>query len=491
MHETRREELHQDTRTMQTTLDLRPGLLPSMANIQSRLKLTSQELQLLCCGLLALLPYLYAVRLGDLRENTPAFLGAFFASFIFYGLACGLAVRMTRLSSGALWGVFTLGAIMLGLLLFTPPTLSDDMYRYIWDGRVQAQGISPYLYSPDSDELRGLRDGTIWPDINRKSAVTIYPPVAEMIFAALWRLWPDNVRWFQGVMSAGALLGGYLLLKLLQELQLPTSRLVIYLWSPLLIYETAHSAHLEGLVLPLLVLAWWMGLRNQPGLSGLILGLATGIKLYPAFLFPALWRRDKPAAWRYPTAFFGVLIIAYLPYWLSSRAGVLGFLPKYIRDLFNVPPHIQLLHTLLKLAEVDWRSWTPLLGLLILGLLGVLMLVRPPKDALSTLRRSAWIIAAYTLISQNLFSWYMLWILPLIAVFLWPPGESHLRAWTGWWLFCGLVGLSYSFFASWKPIPAAIWGQYLPLYLFLLVDLAQKTPKVRSLLWKKPSLPTF
>jgi len=455
--------------------------------IQARSFPNIREALLVLCGVLALLPYLFVLRLGNMRDNIPAFFGAFFTSFVFYALACALAVRLPVLSRGTMLAIFTLGAAMMGTMLFTSPSLSDDMYRYVWDGRVQAQGISPYLLPPDAEELRELRDSAIWSNINRKSAVTIYPPVAEMIFAGLWRLWPDNVSWFQGVMAAGGLLGGYLLLGLLKMLQQSNARLVIYLWSPLLIYETAHSAHLEGLVLPLLVLAWWMSVRGRSGLSGVFLGLATGLKLYPAFLFPALWQRDKPGGWRYPAAFFGVLILTYLPYWLSSSVKVIGFLPSYLRELFNVPPHILLLHTLLRLAEVNWRSWAPLLGLLVLGFLGIGMLARPSKEALGTLRRSAWIIASYSLLSQNQFSWYMLWLLPLLAVLLWRPGEPRLNGWTGWWLFCGLVGLSYSFFISWTPMPVAIWGQYLPLYLCLLYDSVREKPWLRALLWKKSS----
>jgi hypothetical protein len=63
----------------------------------------------------------------------------------------------------------------------------------------------------------------------------------------------------------------------------------------------------------------------------------------------------------------------------------------------------------------------------------------------------------------------MLWLLPLLALFIRPGRLLGLRAdaWTGWWLFCGLVALSYTFFLGWKPVPAAIWAQYLPLYAFL------------------------
>jgi hypothetical protein len=84
-----------------------------------------------------------------------------------------------------------------------PPTTSDDLYRYSWDGRVQAAGIDPYAHSPAAGSVAGLREGWLWPDpagcaalyrpvgctrINRPAARTIYPPVAEAWFAAVYRI---------------------------------------------------------------------------------------------------------------------------------------------------------------------------------------------------------------------------------------------------------------------------------------------------------------
>lgn len=449
----------------------------------------TKEAILLVLGLFALLPYFYALWLGDLREATTPFLIGYSLSFLFYALACILAIRLGDLSRTALVAVIALSAVMLAILLFTPPTLSDDMYRYIWDGRVQAQGVSPYLYAPNSPELRSLRDPQIWLSINRKSAVTIYPPLTEMIFALLWRIWPDNVRWFQLVMAAGALLGGLFLLKLFQALQIPTSRLVIYLWSPLLIYETAHSAHLDGLLLPLLVAAWWARSRDKDGFSGLLLGLAAAIKLYPAILFPALWRpRHRHGRWSFPLTFFGVIALSYIPYLVSSGSKVIGFLPRYLRELFNRPPHIRLIQALFKQLELDWRSATVWLSFILIIILGLWMLARQDQDSTGFLNRSAWIIGTYSMLSQNLFSWYMLWLLPLAAIFLFRPGDHPFNAWTGWWLFCGLVALSYTFFLDWIEVPWSIWAQYLPLYLFLAVHLFNKTSWIRIFKWKESGI---
>ena len=112
------------------------------------------------------------------------------------------------------------------------------------------------------------------------------------------------------------------------------------------------------------------------------------------------------------------------------------------------------------------------LTLAVLAIMSLVMVLRPAPDGETALRRCGWLIGAFTLLTQNLFSWYMLWMLPLVALFVRPGRLFGLRAggWTGWWLFCGLVGLSYSFFIRWRPVPAALWLQFLPLYGLLLWD---------------------
>ena len=115
-----------------------------------------------------------------------------------------------------------------------------------------------------------------------KTHVTVYPPGAELVFAALWRIRPDSVRWLQIVMAAADVLAGALLAVLLRALGQPVQRVLIYLWSPLVIFETAHSAHVDALVLPLLVGAWLMRVKGRDGWTGALLGAATALKLYPA-----------------------------------------------------------------------------------------------------------------------------------------------------------------------------------------------------------------
>ena len=217
----------------------------------------------LLLGVVSLLPYAYLLQFESLREHTVEFEYAFFAAFGLYVLATIRVLHQQQTSRWTLAWIFLVAALLEGTQLMMRPTLSDDMYRYVWDGRIQWQGISPYAYPPSATELAKFRDRQIWPSINRKDAVTVYPPAAEALYALLWRIWPDNVRGFQFAMGLGGLAAGWLVVRLLLALNCNPAWVLIYLWSPLLIFETAHSAHVDGLVLPFLVGAWLARLRER------------------------------------------------------------------------------------------------------------------------------------------------------------------------------------------------------------------------------------
>jgi len=451
---------------------------------------------LVFCGLGSLCAYLYAWSLGDLRSHIPEFLLAFFAAFAFYAVATILVLRMgVQRSRGVIALIFGLALLFNLVLVFTPPSLSDDMYRYVWDGRVQAEGISPYRYPANARDLIFLRDPHIWRSINRKPAVTVYPPAAEIAYALLWRVFPDSVRGFQVFMAAMGLLAGGLLVGLLRDLERSTLRVLIFLWAPLLIFEAAHSAHVDTLVLPLIIGAWWARLREKDGLTGLLLGIAAAIKLYPALLLPALWRPNHPQGrWRMPLAFAGAVLTLSLPYIIAGGAEIFTFLPTYLGEYFNIAP--PLLWLLRKLPHETWAESQGLLqmGMLVLLVIwGLVTVLRPAQDGETALRRCLWPISIYTLLNPNLHPWYLLWLLPLLAVFLesgslkWRghirPFGLRLDFWTAWWIFSGLVALSYSFFQNWEDVPAAINVQYGVLYLFLGLALFQYARK-RYLFYK-------
>jgi hypothetical protein len=437
-------------------------------------------------GFLLLFPYAYALGLRDLRKHTVEFVWAFILAFGVYALAVWwvLQEKSGATTTTQLALIFAFGIAFRAILVFSQPKLSDDMYRYVWNGRVQANDINPYLYAPDAPELTRLRDHAIWRLINRKSAVTVYPAGAELAYAAIWRIWPDNVRWFQVVMAGGDLLAGALLAALLRALGRSPMAVLIYLWSPLVIFETAHSAHVDGLVLPLLVGAWYARLKGRDATTGLLLGGAAALKLYPALLLPVLWRgRDGEGSLRpalaLPLAFMAGFLLPYLPY-LSAGSGVIGYLPNYLKEKFN-PGLAYFISEWVKQAGGSPAQVLLALLLVVLAVIFGICILRPPIDGESAIKRCIWPIGTFTLLTQNLFPWYLLWLVPLLAIALPASTRMHqsrlgqlpLNSWGGWWLFSGLVALSYTFFIAWKPMVWASWAQFLPLYAFLLFDLAR------------------
>lgn len=437
-------------------------------------------------GIFLIAIYIGALRLGDLRKHTVEFEWLFFTAFAVYGIACFISLQAAVVDGPTLFAIFALAAIMQAVLIFSRPTLTDDMYRYVWDGRVQAQGISPYRYPPNAPELASLRDNEIYPSINRKPVVTVYPPAAEAAFFLLWTIVPDNVYWFQFAMAAGGLIAGVLLMGLLKELGYSPARALIFLWSPLLVFETAHAAHVDGLVLPLLVGAWWARVRERDGLTGFLLGIATAMKLYPALLLPFLWRPGhSKGKWVMPLTFALTIGMFYAPHILTSEISALGYLPHYFRETFNISPLVSLLNRLLDGVGVNIPYRLIALTLTAVLISAIWCMFHPAPNAEIVLRRCILPIGIVTLFSQDLFAWYMLWLLPLTAIFLQPSAKRwkmltlpKMDYWFGWWLFCGLVALSYTFFIQWKTVNSAIQVEFLPLYLILCISLTTS-------LWKK------
>jgi alpha-1,6-mannosyltransferase len=221
-------------------------------------------------------------------------------------------------------GVAAVAAFMRVAIMFAPPYLSSDIYRYVWDGRVEGAGFNPYAYPPSDPRLDRLRDSDIFPQIGSPYAPTIYPPVAEAIFLAVTRV-SESVMAVKAAMVAFEVIAFVLLVRLLAAEGLATARVIVYAWHPLPLWEFAGSGHIDAALIALCVAALWAARRGRDGVTGLFLAGATLTKLYPAILLPALYRRW---GWKMPTIFAAAIVVAYLPF-VAVGSRVLGFLPGY------------------------------------------------------------------------------------------------------------------------------------------------------------------
>lgn len=224
------------------------------------------------------------------------------------------------------WLVLGIALLLRVTLLTVPPMLSTDIYRYVWDGRVQAQGINPYRYIPVDPALARLRDATVYPHINRKEyARTIYPPVAEMVFGIAGRLW-DSINSFRLAALAFEALGIGAMLLLLPLAGLPRARILIYAWNPLALWSFASDGHVDAIAVGFVGLALLLRARRRYGWAGAALGAAVMAKFLPIVLAPALLRGGR--FWRPAAAGLAVIILGYA-FYSSAGRHVLGFLPSY------------------------------------------------------------------------------------------------------------------------------------------------------------------
>jgi hypothetical protein len=312
------------------------------------------------------------------------------------------------------------------------PRLSNDVNRYGWDARVQLAGIDPYRYPPRAKELRYLRETWTFPTragciamnhafdctiLNRPNVRTIYPPLAEAWFTAVYWLgggWHSQYKPFQLAGFATELGSMTLILLLLRKRRRDPRWVALYALSPIPVMEAVNNAHVDGLAV-LLVLAALLALGTAPTpgeeppgppgrlgrralWAGFLVGAAILVKLYPAALLVPLvgapWLRMRQRVNLVLVA-LGTVAVGYLPHVLAVGVKVVGYLPGYLKaENYTGTGTRYLLVDLLRLRsshEIDavvalvvvatcvailWRRPDPVLSC---GLLfGVLLLVANP-----------------------------------------------------------------------------------------------------------------
>ncbi|WP_371618904.1 glycosyltransferase 87 family protein [Streptomyces sp. NBC_00454] len=320
-----------------------------------------------------------------------------------------------------------------------PPLTSTDSFRYAWDGRVQAAGISPYDHAPADPALRALRDDWLFPQgfrggaacagqrdlvavepgvctrINRPTVHTIYPPVAEGWFGLVHFLSPPGVRHkaFQvgGALLALAVTGALLLVQRRRGAQLRD--VAYWAWCPAVAVEAVNNAHVDVLAVLLSVAALGVVVRRRV-LGGALFGLAIAAKLLPAVLLPGAlagvrrWR--DAAALLVPAA--AVVGLTYLPYVLASRSSVFGYLGGYAQEEGYEDPGAGGRYALLRLVLPD--SWA--VPAVAVGVLAVVAYVWRRGDPGQPWSGALLVTGTAFLLMTPGYSWYALLLIALVAL---------------------------------------------------------------------------
>ena len=276
--------------------------------VQSRppdVRRSTQALWFLCgAAVVALTAAMAVVARGPihLRERLPLYL--YLGAALAYFFAAGLSGRV-KCGAGH-WAMILVVAAAIRVAMWLPAEhQGDDFARYMWDGAVTAVGVNPYRYSPqqivagevDEPALRAptAAGHDVVASIHHAPLRTIYPPLAQGLFAVAHWISPFRPLGLRVVFLAADLAAALGVMVLLRSAGRKAARVTIYLWNPLLVFETYHHLHVDIVLAPLLVLLVWALIRRRAAVAGLALAGAIGVKLWPALLLGFVlraFRRD-------------------------------------------------------------------------------------------------------------------------------------------------------------------------------------------------------
>ena len=283
-------------------------------------------------------------------------------AWIAFGCAAWLLRKVTvRLAVG----LILVGGIAVQVVaLAGPPQNSSDMYRYMWDGRVQAAGIDPYLYAPADDGVLKLRNDFLWSGtgpgnygdcvktlknkvdppfgyvagctkLNRPRVPTVYPPVAEAYFLAVQLAAPadNSTTPMQAAAAACAVLITLILLYGLRWLGKDPRLAALWAWCPMTALEAGQNAHVDVIAVLFTLVALLLLARaktkRRTVLGGVLLGLAIATKVTPVLVVPAVLRRGWLLI---STSALAAVFLVYVPHVMAVGRKIIGFFPGYLNQ---------------------------------------------------------------------------------------------------------------------------------------------------------------
>jgi alpha-1,6-mannosyltransferase len=401
-----------------------------------------------------------------LKTHVPEFVALMLGAGVVYLIAVYITSRFPVGPAG-LFTILSGAAVFRLLVLPATPQLSDDVYRYQWEGRIQRDHINPYTVFPALPNLRRFQDPA-HPLEAGQYTPTVYPPLSEMAFS-----WVETVPAYKRLFTALDSASVGVLLMILAALKQPLQRVLAYAWNPTVIVSFAMCGHQDSLAIFTLLAATLLIIARKEALSGAFLALSLLSKFFAVLLLPVFFaalndegtksssstpaphhgaalsecrqRTDLPAAnkrrargrpssrlgrahLRFSAAFLVVLAMGYVPY-LGAGRRIFGGLGNYAAvweandSIFRLVRHAGNTQAQAELVA----------GVVLLSLLAYVLKAAPraanfpqaPRSALHSasraeqylLRSSLVVTAGLLLLSPDAFPWYFTWSIPCLCFY--------------------------------------------------------------------------
>jgi alpha-1,6-mannosyltransferase len=399
-----------------------------------------------------------------LRMHSLYYLKNHAIGFIALGLAAGVVylVALYGFSRTQATRTTTILLIFAAIAFRAPlwpmePTLSDDLQRYRWEGKVQAEGWNPYAIAPDDPRLANLRD-KYYEVMPGRELPAIYPPATELLFQATWRLFPGPVA-FKLPFAAADVLVLLLLTWMFRRGKDRDFRVAIYAWNPLVIVEFAGSGHND--VLALLGIVCGLALvKKWPAMASVPVALGAMAKVFPAVLLPVWIRRagwpGKSTGW-WAAGLAGVAALVVLAPYGNALGMFRANLEHYQATWKNY--HASL-YTVMDWLTGGKTNLPATVGVAVSWGLAFWLAWKKSEPA----RAAYLLIGTILAFAPNGYSWYFTWIVPLLCFF---PNPAWLMLTVLQFLSYNVL-IGYGVLGVFKFDPLMQWLVYAPFYALLM-----------------------
>ena len=362
-------------------------------------------------------------------EQTPWFLAAYSVAWMLY---LGLFLHgRNRDFVASPWVLLVWAGLGRLLLCPTEPWLSDDLWRYLLDGRVLLEGTNPFRYAPEAPWVQE-RFGALAARVNHPEVPTIYPPLVQLTgaLAALFGLMETGWRVLVSLIDLAAM---FVVSRLFGGGDRGWRAAAVYGLCPLAIFEAGANGHLEALATLPLVYAVRAMQQRRPWRAGVAFAAAILVKYYAILLLPLWWRRQGFR--RMAATSIALTLLALLPFMLGGVdifAGLKAYLSHWS---FNSPLYALL--GALPVADVILRAAPYFIAAAVALIAGWRR-----DDPVAVIPM---LLFGFLVIGPTLHPWYALWILP------WLGARPH----PGLWAFVAAMGLSYAVW--WSVALHGVW----------------------------------
>ncbi|MDO8489504.1 MAG: glycosyltransferase 87 family protein [Candidatus Omnitrophota bacterium] len=417
------------------------------------------------------------------NKNMPTaiFLVLFTMAFFIY---LAVVVKIEKIPANVTsLGIIIIFSILFRLILLPSVAIHEnDFYRYLWDGKSFKNGINPFKYAPaevnsakaetnpEIKRLKELRDKNplYFERINHSGVPTIYPPVAQVVFAASSIVKEDSILALKSIFVFFDILALALIVLLLSHFKLNPSLAVIYGWSPLVLKEITNSGHYDSITIFLVLLSLYCIVKNKALAGSISLACASLTKFYPVVLLFLYIKRIKI---RHLLTFAIGAIGLYVPFFIWGHTGArkvfagLGIYYEkwaYNGSLFVI---VQSVLTMLHLRIIsDLFLAKFITGLAFIIWLSLSFTFKKSDEPLDLMKKTLFVLVALFLLNPVGEPWYFCWAIPFLCFF---PYRSFLLL--SWLLIFSYLSFAYDcgvMRTGSLEIPILNVIQYAPFFLF-------------------------